>query len=259
MFILGLFLAVFVGITLGLVGSGGSILTVPIFVYIFGIDPVLATAYSLFAIGVTSIVGGAKGIIKKDVDFDKLLKFGIPSMISVFLTRKFVLPLIPDEFHVFGYIIAQNVVLMILFAVLMLFAAYAMFYEITIPKSKYPLFAIVSKGIFVGSVTGIVGAGGGFLIIPALTNFFHLSMKKAVATSLVLIAINSLLGLLGDWRRIDQFDWDLLVMYTILTVLGIFVGFFFSNKIEGSKLKRTFSIGIMAVAIFVLLSEFGVI
>jgi uncharacterized membrane protein YfcA len=259
MFILGLFLAVFVGITLGLVGSGGSILTVPIFVYVFGIDPVLATAYSLFAIGVTSFIGGVKGIIKKEVDFDKLLKFGIPSMISVFLTRKFVVPLIPDEFHLFGHTVSQNVVLMVLFAVLMLFAAYAMFHELSLPKTSFPFITIVSKGVFVGSVTGIVGAGGGFLIIPALTNFFNISMKKAVATSLVLIAINSLLGLLGDWRRIDQFDWNLLVMYTVLTVGGIFIGFFFSNKIEGKKLKRFFSVGIMIVAIFVLLAEFGII
>ncbi|MBD1430554.1 sulfite exporter TauE/SafE family protein [Sphingobacterium sp. DN04309] len=256
---LGLFLAVFVGITLGLVGSGGSILTVPIFVYVFGVDPVLATAYSLFAIGATSIIGGAKGFISKDVDIDKLLKFGIPSMISVFLTRKFLVPLIPDQFNIMGYIIQQEVVLMVSFAVLMLFAAYAMFHEINIPKAQFPFITVVAKGVFVGSVTGIVGAGGGFLIIPALTNFFNLSMKKAVATSLVLIAINSFLGLLGDWRRIDLFDWNLLLQYTLLTIVGIFIGFYLSNKIDGKKLKRIFSVGIMAVAIFVLLTEFGII
>ncbi|WP_190302679.1 sulfite exporter TauE/SafE family protein [Sphingobacterium litopenaei] len=259
MFLLGLFLAVFVGITLGLVGSGGSILTVPIFVYVFGVDPVLATAYSLFAIGATSIIGGAKGFISKDVDIDKLLKFGIPSMISVFLTRKFLVPLIPDQFNIMGYIIQQEVVLMVSFAVLMLFAAYAMFHEINIPKAQFPFITVVAKGVFVGSVTGIVGAGGGFLIIPALTNFFNLSMKKAVATSLVLIAINSFLGLLGDWRRIDLFDWNLLLQYTLLTIVGIFIGFYLSNKIDGKKLKRIFSVGIMAVAIFVLLTEFGII
>ncbi|MCA5004673.1 sulfite exporter TauE/SafE family protein [Sphingobacterium bovistauri] len=259
MFITGLLLAVFVGVTLGLVGSGGSILTVPIFVYVFGIEPVLATAYSLFAIGVTSMVGGVKGIINKDVDFDKLLKFGIPSMISVFLTRKFIVPLIPDEIIVFNIVIAQETVLMVLFAIIMLFAAYAMFKEIIIPKTEFPLTAILLKGVFVGSVTGIVGAGGGFLIIPALTNFFNLSMKRAVATSLVLISINSILGLLGDWRRIDLFDWNLLITYTGMTVVGIFIGFYLSGKIDGKSLKRLFSVGIMAVAIFVLLKEFGII
>lgn len=259
MFVFGIILAVFVGVTLGLVGSGGSILTVPIFVYVFGVDPVLATAYSLFAIGATSIVGGVKGIIHKDVDFDKLLKFGIPSMVSVFLTRKFVVPLIPDQFNLFGYTVAQEVVLMVLFAVLMLFAAYAMLQEISLAKTNFPFFTVVLKGVFVGSVTGIVGAGGGFLIIPALTNFFNLSMKRAVATSLVLIAINSILGLLGDWRRLDLFDWNLLLLYTLLTVVGIFIGFYLSNKIDGKKLKRIFSFGIMSVAIFVLLTEFGII
>mgnify|MGYP001947259042 CR=1 FL=1 len=107
MIIFGLFLAVFVGVTLGLVGSGGSILTVPIFVYIFGVDPVLATAYSLFAIGATSVLGGVKGFLNENVDMDKLLKFGVPSMISVFVTRKYIVPLIPDEFHISIYIIPQ--------------------------------------------------------------------------------------------------------------------------------------------------------
>jgi uncharacterized membrane protein YfcA len=259
MFVFGLILAVFVGITLGLVGSGGSILTVPIFVYVFGVDPVLATAYSLFAIGATSFIGGIKGFMHKEVDFDKLLKFGIPSMVSVFLTRKFIVPLIPDQFNLFGYTVAQEVVLMVLFALLMFFAAYAMFQEINIPKTNFPFITIVLKGVFVGSVTGIVGAGGGFLIIPALTNFFHLSMKRAVATSLVLIAINSILGLVGDWRRVELFDWSLLLLYTFLTILGICIGFYFSNGVDGKKLKRIFSIGIMVVAIFVLLTEFGVI
>src|SRR5690606_9058184 len=120
MIILGLLLAVFVGITLGLVGSGGSILTVPIFVYIFGVNPVLATAYSLFAIGSTSIIGGIKGFVQGDVDIDKLLKFGIPSMISVFVTRKYIVPLIPDEFHIGTYVVAQETVLMVCFAILML-------------------------------------------------------------------------------------------------------------------------------------------
>ena len=259
MFVLGLLLAVFVGVTLGLVGSGGSILTVPIFVYIFGVDPALATAYSLFAIGTTSIIGGVKGFWNHTVDMDKLIKFGLPSMVAVFVTRKYVVPLIPDEFHIWGFIISQEVVLMVSFAVLMLFAAYAMFHEVNIPAQNFPLFSVVLKGIMVGCVTGIVGAGGGFLIIPALTSFFRLSMKKAVATSLVLISINSMLGLAGDWRRIDQFDWNLLLTYTILTVVGIFIGFFLSNKIEGKRLKRVFAVGIMIVAAFVLLKEFGII
>lgn len=259
MFVLGLILAVVVGITLGLVGSGGSILTVPIFVYIFGVDPVLATAYSLFAIGTTSVIGGVKGFKNKDVDMDKLLKFGIPSMISVFVTRKYVVPLIPDEFHFWNYVFTQEEVLMVSFAILMLFAGYAMLHELTIPKNNFPLVSVILKGIFVGSVTGIVGAGGGFLIIPALTNFFRLSMKKAVATSLVLIAINSTIGLLGDWRRIGEFDWNLLLVYTLLTIVGIFIGFYLCRKIDGTKLKRIFSIVIIAVAVFVLLTEFGII
>ena len=257
MIILGLLLAVFVGVTLGLVGSGGSILTVPIFVYIFGVNPVLATAYSLFAIGSTSIIGGVKGFVQGDVDIDKLLKFGIPSMISVFVTRKYIVPLIPDEFHIGTYVIAQETVLMVCFAILMLFAAFAMMHEIKVPKQHFSFMSVVTKGVLVGSVTGIVGAGGGFLIIPALTNFFHLSMKKAVSTSLVLIAINSMLGLLGDWRRINLFDWNLLLMYTGLTVVGIFIGFYFSNKIDGPSLKKLFSYGILIVAALVLMEELG--
>lgn len=259
MIIFGLFLAVFVGVTLGLVGSGGSILTVPIFVYIFGVDPVLATAYSLFAIGATSVLGGVKGFLNENVDMDKLLKFGVPSMISVFVTRKHIVPLIPDEFHISSYIIPQETVLMVCFAIIMLFAAYAMMHEIKMPKQHFSFLSVVLKGAFVGSVTGIVGAGGGFLIIPALTNFFNLSMKKAVSTSLVLIAINSMLGLLGDWRRINLFDWNIVLIYTGLTIVGMFIGFYFSNKIDGKSLKKMFSVGIIIVAVLVLVEELGLI
>lgn len=259
MLFIGLFLAIFVGTTLGMLGSGGSILTVPIFVYIFKIDPVLATAYSMFAICINALVGGIRGFKNANVDMDKLLKFGIPSMISVFVMRKFIVPLIPDEFEVLGFVIHQSELLMVIFAILMLFAGYAMYNDLKLPHKRYSFLSILSKGVLVGSVTGGVGAGGGFLIVPALTNIFNLEMRKAVSTSLVLISINSFLGLMGDTRRIGQFDWTLLLGYTSLMLLGLFFGFYLSNKIESKKLKRVFGIGIILVGVIVLLEEFKIL
>ena len=254
--ILGLVLAVFVGVTLGLVGSGGSIMTVPILVYIMGVNPVLATTYSLFTIGLTSLIGSIKGIIHKDVDFQKILLFGIPSMITVFIARQYLLPLVPDTFEVGNYVIHQDKLLMLLFALVMMLSAYGIISdhyrkkcdELCVDVTK---FKIVLQGVIVGLVTGAVGAGGGFLIIPALVNFFKLSMKKAVSTSLLLIAMNSILGLLGDLEKINNIDWNLLLPYTSLTVLGIFIGFVLSNRIDGGHLKLAFGYMIALVSIFV--------
>lgn len=258
MYLLGLFLAVVVGLTLGMIGSGGSILTVPILVYILGVNPILATTYSLLIIGVTSMVGAGKGIQKKTVDFNKVLFFGLPSMVTVFLVRSFILPLVPDEFVIANYVIHQENVLMVLFAIIMVFASIPMIRgnksEDLIPKTENLVYVIV-QGVLVGFVTGVVGAGGGFLIIPVLINSFGLTLKRAVSTSLLLITINSFIGLLGDLEKFPEFDWKLILAYISLSVIGLFIGFKVSSKIENSVLKRGFGIGILLLSIFILFQE----
>ena len=182
--VIGYFAAALIGISLGLIGGGGSILTVPVLVYIFSVEPTLATAYSLFIVGSTALVGGIRSAMAKMVDFRTAIVFAIPSFITVFLTRRYLIPVIPDELGtIFGFMITKDLAIMVFFALIMLVAAYSMIRE----KGKadaedgpiqynYPM--IVLEGVVVGLLTGIVGAGGGFLIIPALVLFAKMPMKK---------------------------------------------------------------------------------
>lgn len=260
MYIVGLLLAVVVGLTLGMIGSGGSILTVPILVYVFGINPALATTYSLLVIAVISFVGSMNGIKNKSVDFSKVLYFGLPSMVTVFVVRSYILPLVPDEITFAGYTFYQDKVFMLLFAAVMVFAAIPMFHptkaeNIHSPQQEHKKGVVLAQGVLVGFITGVVGAGGGFLIIPVLINSFKLTLKRAVSTSLVLITINSTIGLLGDLDKLPTLDWKLIIAYIILSVIGLFIGFKISSQIENAVLKKGFGIGIVLLSCFILIKE----
>ena len=260
--IIGYLLAVVVGISLGLVGSGGSILTVPILVYVMTIDPVLATAYSLFVVGVTSLVGAVQNAFHKRVDFKTVVIFGIPSILAVYVTRAFIIPVIPDVlFNVGDFTFTRSIGLMVLFAIVMILAAISMIrpcphcsdsdsVEI---RYNYPL--ILVEGILVGTLTGLVGAGGGFLIIPALVLLARMPMKLAIGTSLLIIAAKSLLGFVGDLQANTGIDWSLLTIFTGLSVVGIFVGIYLSARVAGNKLKTAFGWFILAMGVYILIKE----
>ncbi|MFY7861832.1 MAG: sulfite exporter TauE/SafE family protein [Chitinophagales bacterium] len=255
--IVGYILAVLVGISLGLVGSGGSILTVPILVYVFHIEPILATTYSLFIVGITALIGGIRNIQQKNVDIKAVVLFGISSIVSVILVRKFFLPIIPDTiFQIHGFVLSKSTLILLLFAILMVAASISMIKPYTKSTSLSPnktnLFVL---GIIIGSVTGILGAGGGFLIIPALILFANLDMKKAVGTSLILIALNALIGFLGSIEMIQHFDFNFLFLFSGLAVVGMFFGIYLSNKIDGSKLKTSFGWLILIMGIYIIVQE----
>lgn len=258
--ILGYFGALIIGVVLGLIGGGGSILTVPILVYLLFINPVTATAYSLFVVGVSSLVGAIKNIKKGLVDFKTAIVFAIPAFITVYATRKFLVPAIPDElFTIGGFLVTKNIAIMLFFALVMLVASISMIKnnskgsdEETVIQYNYPL--IVIEGIVVGVLTGIVGAGGGFLIIPALVLLAKLPMKKAVATSLLIIAIKSLIGFIGDVENLD-IDWVFLLSFTAISVIGIFLGMYLSNFIEGKKLKKGFGWFVLLMGIYIVFKE----
>jgi len=252
--------ALIIGIVLGLIGGGGSILTVPILVYLLFINPVTATAYSLFVVGVSSLVGAIRNIQKGLVDFRTAIVFAIPAFIAVYTTRRFLVPAIPDKlFSIGDFLVTKNIGIMIFFAIIMLVASISMIKE---RKAKavadavivfnYPL--IVTEGLIVGVITGIVGAGGGFLIIPALVLLAKLPMKKAVATSLLIIAIKSLIGFIGDIENLD-IDWSFLLIFTGISVLGIFLGIYLSNFIEGKKLKKGFGWFVLIMGVYIIYKE----
>lgn len=257
--LIGYFLALLVGISLGLIGSGGSILTVPILVYLMGINPVVATAYSLFIVGISSLVGGLKSAKLGLVDFTKVIGFGIPSIISVYLTRRYLLPALPEYiWSTANFSITKNMALMLLFAIVMILAAFSM-----IKKEKKQLSEvknasyiwIILEGIIVGVITGLVGAGGGFLIIPALVILAKTPMKVAVGTSLFIIALKSIFGFVGDLQILNNIDWTLLIIFTSLSVFGIFIGIQLTKKIDGTKLKTGFGYFVLFMAVYILYME----
>lgn len=260
--IVGLVLAIIVGISLGLIGSGGSILTVPILVYVMGVNPVLATAYSLFIVGSTALIGGVQSALHKRVDFKTVLIFGLPSIAAVYATRMWLVPFIPQELFTIGsLVITKSIALMLLFAVVMIFASVSM---IRPGKNKetnenipitynYPM--ILLEGAVVGLLTGLVGAGGGFLIIPALVILAKMPMKLAVGTSLFIIAAKSLIGFMGDLQGSQVIDWKLLISFTTFAIAGIFIGILLSKKISGDKLKTAFGWFVLVMGIYIIVKE----
>lgn len=252
--------ALLIGVVLGLIGGGGSILTVPIFVYVMSVDPMVATAYSLFVVGTASLVGAIRNAQKKMVDFRTGIVFSIPAFIAVYLTRKFVMPAIPDElFSVGDFLVTKNIGIMVFFGLIMLFASYSMIKgrkdtgeEEQKVTYNYPM--IVLEGLVVGFLTGIVGAGGGFLIIPALVLFAKLPMKRAVATSLLIIAVKSLIGFLGDVQNIE-IEWGFLLLFTSISVVGIFLGLYLNKFIDGKKLKKGFGWFVLIMGVYIVLKE----
>lgn len=260
--ILGFILAALVGITLGLIGSGGSILMVPILVYIFQINPVLATSYSLFIVGITSLIGAINAYRNGLLSIKTAVLFGLTSIVTVFLTRKWVLPLIPENlFIIQGFQITKSGAILLLFAILMLLASLAMIKNNTVaaqikddqPK-KLSLSILLPYGVLIGLVTGFLGAGGGFLIIPVLVVVFRIPMKTAIGTSLLIIALNSLIGFSGDLGHFNL-DWPFLIILTFMATLGIFAGGLLSRSIDGAKLKSTFGWFVLVMAIFILIRE----
>ncbi len=258
--IIGYIGALFIGIVLGLMGGGGSILAVPILAYLFHFDEKVATAYSLFIVGSTSLVGGIKQAYKKMVDWRAVLIFGLPAVVGISIIRTFVVPNLPDNlFHVGQYLVTRRMAMFGLFSILMLFAAFSLLSDKKGPRRKqkskfHPL--LLSEGFFIGCLTGLVGAGGGFLIVPALMVIAQLDIKRASATSLFIIAINSLIGFfIGDVHHLT-INWGFLLEFVCLSMIGILLGTYFSTKISTETLKKGFAIFIILMAIFIFLEEF---
>ena len=258
--IIGYLASLVIGVSLGLIGGGGSILTVPVLVYLFGVDPVLATAYSLFIVGSTSLVGALPKYKCGEINIKTAIIFGIPSIIAVYATRAFIVPAIPAEvFHLGSWVITKSLMMMMLFAILMVFASVSMIRINDQDKNhegpqvfNYPM--ILMEGAIVGVLTGLVGAGGGFLIIPALVLFSKLPMKQAIGTSLLIIAAKSLIGFTGDLGK-QTMDWNLLLSVSGLAIVGIFIGNALSRKVSAGSLKKGFGWFVLIMGIYIIIKE----
>ncbi len=259
---MGYIAALFIGISLGLIGGGGSILTVPVLVYLFGINPVLSTSYSLFVVGSTSLVGAFNNYLKGLVRIKTALLFGLSSITTVFLTRKFLIPVIPEHIaNLGGFNITAPIVTMVLFAILMVAASISMIKspkkktdEAVVNNQKLNLPKLLMYGVAIGIATGLLGAGGGFLLIPTLVLLVKLPMKEAVGTSLFIIALNSLIGFTGDIGHFTM-DWLFLFKITTIAIAGIFVGSLIGKKISGDKLKKGFGWFVLVMGFYILAKE----
>ena len=261
--ILGFFSALIIGISLGLIGGGGSILAVPVLAYLFSVNEKVATAYSLFIVGASALVGGLKQHLKGYVDWRTAVVFGLPAIVGVSVVRRFVVPALPEVlFNIDDFEFTRRMGMFGLFAILMIPAAFSMLKTRKEKKQKgdgtvkynYPL--IIGEGLLVGGITGMIGAGGGFLIIPALVILANVEMKVAVGTSLIIIAFKSLLGFfIGDALTMT-IDWMFLTVFTLISFVGIFIGSYLSNFIDGNKLKKGFGYFIFVMAIFIFYMEF---
>lgn len=260
--IAGYGVSILIGVVLGLLGGGGSILTIPVLVYLFGVEPVLATGYSLFIVGTTSLVAAIPKYKQHLLNLKTGFLFGIPSIASMFITRKWIVPALPDPiFTVSGHALGKGTFILGLFAILMVLASYSIIRGKS-PDVAHPRLVatikwhwVMLQGILIGFLTGLVGAGGGFLIIPALVLLTGLNIRIAVGTSLFIIAINSLMGFTGDLLD-HSMDWPLLIKITTLAIAGTFIGNHFSKKISQEKLKKSFGWFTLLIGAWILVKEF---
>ena len=256
--ILGYIGALIVGLVLGLIGGGGSILTVPLLVYLLGYNPIVATAYSLFVVGTTSLVGTYQKYKKGLVDFKTGLAFSFPSFVAVYLSRRYLVPGIPEILFSIGeFEITKGMGIMLFFAIIMLLASISMIRngkEKEVASKPQPYYTTFIQGLIIGTITGVIGAGGGFLYVPALVLWANIPMKKAVGTSLIIVTINSLIGFTGDVQTLD-IEWVFLLTFTLISILGIIIGVFLSKFVSGKKLKKSFGFFVLIMAIYIIYKE----
>lgn len=256
--IAGYIASLFIGVSLGLIGGGGSILTLPVLVYLFSLTPAKAVSYSLFIVGATSLAGALNYYRKGLVNFKTALLFGSTSITTVLLVRKFIIPYLPDVFFRIGsFKLTNSLCTMVAFAVLMLAASISMIRSKKIieeKQTKLKQWNLLMYGMFIGLITGFLGAGGGFLLIPALVLLMKVPMKEAIGTSLLIISLNSLIGFLGD-LGLHDINWKFISMISTIAIAGVFIGSHFSQKINGNNLKKGFGWFVLVMGIFIIIKE----
>lgn len=250
--------ALIVGLVLGLIGGGGSILTVPILVYLLGFNPIVATAYSLFVVGTSSLIGTIQKFKEGLADIKVGLAFSFPSFLAVYLSRRYLVPHLPDTiFAINKFVLTKEIAIMVFFAVIMPLASFSMIRgrnDDLKSEKKQSYYMTFIQGIIIGVITGVIGAGGGFLYVPALVLWANLPMKKAVGTSLIIITINSLIGFSGDLQTLE-IDWSFLLKFTGLTIIGIIVGGKLSKYVSNQSLKKSFGYFTLVMAFYIIYRE----
>ncbi|MEI6311398.1 MAG: sulfite exporter TauE/SafE family protein [Bacteroidota bacterium] len=274
--ILGYIASFLIGITLGLFGGGGTILTVPVLYYLLHFESDISILYSMFIVGMATFVGGINSYIKHNLNLKAAYSFGIPSLIAVIITRKTITPWIDVQTWTMGsYILTGKHLLMFLFAVLMIVVSLFMIFKkqnsviVEQVKKKKFYFGIILKALLVGFISGLIGAGGGFIIVPSLMTFYKLNVKEAIGTSLIIIAANSFFGFMGDFIRLTtaplnlSFDttrfyaneWSFLLLFSFIAILGIVSGLWIARRVQANRLKIAFGYFVLLMGIYVFFKE----
>lgn len=259
--ILGYISMLFVGVTLGLIGGGGAILTVPIMVYLFKMPAVLATSYSLFIVGVSSLFGVLRYHRENLVDYPTAINFALPSFIGTYLARRILMPKLPILiFQIGDAAFGKDQLVMTVFALVMLGASISMIRggkisDASVVKQTRNWWLIGAMGLGVGFVAGFVGAGGGFLIIPVLVVLAGMAMPAAVGTSLLIISANSLFGFSGDILAATEMDWSFLSVTTGIALAGIYGGSYAAQFVPPSKLKLAFGWFVLLMGIYIMFGQ----
>jgi len=245
-----------VGVSLGMVGSGGSILTVPILVYLFGVPAVDATAYSLALVGVTSMAGALVHRHQGGLDPGVLAPMAVPSMAAAFLMRQQVVPHLPARIALGSWSTSRDSALMFALSVLIAAAAVTLLRR---PRAETATRAVPPRpgrlaiiGVAIGSLAGLVGAGGGFLIVPALVGAANLPVRDAVGNSLALIAAQSLAGVVGTLAAGTAFDWAWLGALAAITLGGLAVGLRLGRTLAPARLRVTTAVFMLGVTALIL-------
>jgi uncharacterized membrane protein YfcA len=255
--LIGLLLATGIGVSLGLLGGGGSVLALPVLVYVMGVAPKSAIAMTLVIVGSVSLLGLIPHWRSGNVNLKTAAVFGSATMVGTFTGAKIAtLPFVSEIFQMF------------LFAVMMLLAAGFMIYrsakpiEPDNPLSLYPKpickycwLWLLTEGLVVGVLTGLVGVGGGFAIVPALVLLAKIPMKQAIGTSLLIIFANSVTGFLGYLKYVSL-DWHLMISFIFAASLGTIPGAYLARFVPAQKLQKTFGYFLLAVAVFVLVQNY---
>lgn len=259
-------LALAMGFVVGLLGAGGAILTIPILVYSAGFLPTVASSYSFVIVGITSGIGVLARRGEANLQLAQGTFILVPSSLTLLMTRSFLLPLLPFRIHLLGYELTRDSILMLYFALVLVTAGLLMVRQRPISESNAVAqldFSTVSRligiGILVGIISGPIGIGGGFIILPALVLILRLSMKEAARTSLFLITCNSIVGFLGDFvdHGSQHFDLSFLSIFVSGSVLGMVAGTFIAKRTHPEKLKVWFGYFLIVLSVTVMYREWS--
>lgn len=259
LFILGALLFLLIGMVLSLLGSGGALLTIPVLVYVFDINPYWATSYSLFIMGVSNWNATIYNIKSKLIHYKVALYFAIPGLMVTYFIRRFIMPVIPEvvfENEILS--VSKGTLIMLVFSLLIFYTAIRTLKTKTVTENvpgKFSRLSNALQGAGIGVVTGFAGAGGGFLIVPALLFTVKIPMKEAVATSLFIISITTSLGFLGDLNPSVYMDWPFLFYCVAFSMAGIYMTNRIKDRFSNKTLKLIFGYFILGLSILIFIIE----